>query len=64
MFFVGQVGNLPPIFNRRVGFGIKAGDADYQSAAGYHPAPQITAVGIKVVQYHSNQDKGSAVKLT
>jgi hypothetical protein len=43
---VGQVGNLvgnlPPIVNRTV-LGSFTGRADYQSAAGCHPAPQTKA---------------------
>jgi hypothetical protein len=34
----GQVGNLPPIVNRRVNFGCISLRADCQSAAGYQPA--------------------------
>ena len=37
--FVGQVGNLRPIGNRPVIFLIQ-NKADYQSAAGYQPAPR------------------------
>jgi hypothetical protein len=38
LVFVGQVGNLRPIGNRPVNV-LAQDQADYQSAAGYQPAP-------------------------
>ncbi len=37
--YVGQVGNLRPIVNRPADQYANADQAEYHSAAGYHPAP-------------------------
>src|SRR5271170_6115640 len=46
---VGQIGNLRPIGNRPLRFP-STGQADYQSAAGCHPAPH----GMKIFAYEKD----------